>query len=286
MPIHLRWELYPVAHEMGHESGGSYLEEPNWWDKTPQRSTLGELKYMAREGLLFEKCYRNNRGLWYFTYPFHVGLFLLIIWSILLFFGALLIIAGVSFVQPANAPVGIFNYLTLAIGVTGFAIGSFGCGGLIIKRLTDENLRSYTSRADYFNLSFLLLILLSGLVSWLWFDQALYTAREFVKSLITFGPATVINPAMAISFILFSLFLVYLPFTHMMHGLAKYFTYHRIAWDDEPNLKGSALERKVQAYLTQPVNWSAPHIQRGKTWGEIASGDKEKINEKNEAKKY
>lgn len=274
MPIHLRWELYPVAHEVGHESGGSYLEESNWWDKKPQRSILGELKYMGREGLLFEKCYRNNRGLWYFTYPFHLGLFLLIIWLILLLFGTLLMIDGVSFAEPANILARVVNYLTLAVGIPGFIIGTFGCGGLLIKRLSDENLKPYTAPIDYFNLSLLLVILLSGLISWLWFDQLFNAARGLLKSLITLSPATGINPAMSSGLILFSLFLVYMPFTRMMHGLAKYFTYHRVIWDDEPNLSGSKLERKVQAYLMQPVNWSAPHTQNGKTWSEIASEER------------
>lgn len=274
MPIHLRWELYPVAHEVGHESGGSYLEGLDWRDKTPRRSLLGELKYMAREGLVFEKCYRNNRGLWYFTYPFHMGLFLLIIWLGLLLMGSFMMIAGVSLSEPANTLARVVNYLTLVVGIPGFILGTFGCGGLLIKRLTDENLKPYTAPADYFNLSFILTILLSGLVSWLLFDQLFNSARELMKSVITFNPAVSINLAMFIGLILFSLFLLYVPFTHMMHGLAKYFTYHRVVWDDEPNLGGSSIEKKVKGLLQQPVDWSAPHIQRGKTWSEIVSGER------------
>ena len=36
MPMHLRWELYPVAHEGGGRAkyGGSYLEESDWWTKS------------------------------------------------------------------------------------------------------------------------------------------------------------------------------------------------------------------------------------------------------------
>lgn len=272
MPIHLRWELYPVAHEVGHESGGSYLEEVDWWSKARRRSVLGELKYMAREGLLFEKCYHNNRGLWYFTYPFHIGLFLLLIWLTLLLLGALLMIAGVSFAQP-NTLVTAVKYLTLAAGGPGLIISAFGCAGLLIKRLRDENLKPYTARTDYFNLSLTLAILLSSLVSWLWLDPLFDTARGFTESLVTFSPATGVNPAALVSLTLFSIFLVYMPFT-MMHGLAKYFTYHRVAWDDEPNVGGGKLERKVQVCLMQPVNWSAPHTQRGKTWSEIASTER------------
>jgi nitrate reductase gamma subunit len=49
MPMHLRWELYPVAHEGGGRAayGGSYLEETDWWTKPREVSMLGELKVMV-----------------------------------------------------------------------------------------------------------------------------------------------------------------------------------------------------------------------------------------------
>lgn len=270
MPTHLRWELYPVAHETGREYGGSYLEEFEWWTKPRRQSLFGELRYMAREGLLFEKCYRNNRGLWYFTYPFHMGLFLLIGWLVLLFIGVLTMLSSVSVIESANAWARVIYYLTLGVGIVGLALSTFGCIGLLIKRATDENLKLHSAPIDYFNLSFILAILLSGLSSWYFFDTAFATARGFMKGLITFSPVANINPAMTISVILFSLFLIYMPFTHMMHGLAKYFTYHRVRWEDKPNLSGGDIEKRVEELLNQPVSWSAPHIQHGKRWSEIA----------------
>jgi hypothetical protein len=49
MPMHLRWELYPVAHEGGGRAayGGSYFEESDWWKKKREVSLLGELKVMV-----------------------------------------------------------------------------------------------------------------------------------------------------------------------------------------------------------------------------------------------
>ena len=275
-PIHLRWELYPVPHEVGHKSGGSYMEELDWWTKPRRKSLLGELKYMAREGLFFEKCYRNNRGLWYFTYPFHMGLFLLIGWLALLFVGSLTTLFGTSVAEPTNAWAMIIYYLTLVVGIAGLVLSTFGCIGLIITRSTNEDLRLYTAPREYFHLSFILAILLGGLTSWIFFDPAFTTAREFVKSLVTFNTTVSINPAMTTSIILFALFLIYMPFTNLMHGLAKYFTHHRVLWEDEPNLKGSKIEKRVEGLLNQPVSWSAPHVQTGKTWSEIVSkGTKE-----------
>ena len=53
LPMHLRWELYPVAHEKGRASyGGSYLEESDWWTKPRQSSLAGEMKVMLPEILL------------------------------------------------------------------------------------------------------------------------------------------------------------------------------------------------------------------------------------------
>ena len=271
MPIHLRWELYPVAHEIGHGSGGSYLEEMNWWTKPLKRSLFGEIKYMVREGLLFEKCYRNNRGLWYFTYSFHMGLFLLIGWLLLLLSGALILMSGASVSGSASAWTMPIYYLTMGVGIAGFVLATFGCTGLIIKRSTDEDLRLYTAPRDYFNLVFVLAILVSGLSSWYFFDRSFTTAREFIKSLITYSPEVNTNPAMLISIFLFSLFLVYMPFTPMMHGLAKYFTYHRVFWEDEPNLPGSKMEDRVRELLGQPISWSASHIRSIKTWSDVVS---------------
>lgn len=271
MPVHLRWELYPVANEVGHDSGGSYLEELDWWTRPQRKSYIKAIAYIVREAFLFKKCCRNNRGLWYFTYPFHMGLFLLIGWLILLFIGAAAMLAGISVAEGASAQTWIVHYLTPGVGVIGFVFGIFGGVGLLIKRLVDTSLRAYTAPVDYFNLSFILAILLSGLSAWYFFDPTFGTPRELMMSLVTFSPIADTNIPMAINIVLLSLFLIYMPFTHMMHGLAKYFTYHRVFWEDEPSRPGGDIEKKVEKLLNQPVSWSAPHIQSGKRWSEITS---------------
>ena len=48
-PVHLRWDLYPVAHEPGRDHGGSYLEEKDWWTKPRKKSHFGEAQVMAEE---------------------------------------------------------------------------------------------------------------------------------------------------------------------------------------------------------------------------------------------
>jgi hypothetical protein len=71
---------------------------------------------------------------------------------------------------------------------------------------------------------------------------------------------------MTINIVISSLFLAYMPLTRMVHYVAKYFTYHKVRWDDEPNKPGGGLEKKLQVLLNQPAGWSAPHIQAGQSW--------------------
>ena len=78
MPQHLRWELYPVAHEKGKAAyGGSYFEELDWWTKPREVSKLGEVRTIAEEVLTLKQVREHNPGLWLPSLLFHYGLYLL-----------------------------------------------------------------------------------------------------------------------------------------------------------------------------------------------------------------
>jgi hypothetical protein len=36
------------------------------------------------------------------------------------------------------------------------------------------------------------------------------------------------------------------------------------------NIRGSKIERRIKEHLERPATWSAPHIQSGKRWREVA----------------
>ncbi len=61
-------------------------------------------------------------------------------------------------------------------------------------------------------------------------------------------------------------FFAYLPFTHMTHFVGKFFTYHRVRWQDEPNIAGGGIEREIIDALGERVSWSAPHMSAGQSW--------------------
>ncbi|MEW5899786.1 MAG: nitrate reductase, partial [Bacillota bacterium] len=54
MPLHLRWELYPVAHEP-RPSGGSYMEEVDYVQKPRHFVLFGEIKELLSEVFILKR---------------------------------------------------------------------------------------------------------------------------------------------------------------------------------------------------------------------------------------
>jgi nitrate reductase gamma subunit len=275
MPLHVRWDLYPVPHEGKRAHyGGSYYEEVDWWDKPRHVSLIGELKGMVPEMLLIKALWEHNRPLWYRSFPFHFGLYCLIGWAGLLVLGALAQIAGIG-VSPDGPVIGAaIHYVTILAGAFGLILASFGAAALLHRRLTHEDLEGYTAFSHIFNLSFFLVALLLAFFTYILVDQTFALARGYVQSLLTFKLAAPVGSnAVALEFALFSLLMAYVPLTHMSHFVAKYFFYHKIRWEDEPNLDNPKMEKKIGEALNFPVSWAAPHIKGDgkKTWADVVT---------------
>lgn len=283
--MHLRWELYPVKHEAGKkaEYGGSYMEELNWWEKEKKSSLLNELKFIIPEILLLRGVWAENRKLWWVSFPFHFGLYMLLATLFLLFMGAVAMALGVRIASGSSACGSFLYYLTIVTGFIGLTLGTIGGLGLLGRRLGDEELRNYSSLADYFNLILFCLFLSSALLAWLFHDHAFDGARAYAYALLTIGGQpegysshhTFLGQ---LAIVLASLLVAYIPLTHMSHMFMKYFIYHAVRWEDTPNLKGSRIEAAVLQNLGLKPNWAAPHIGADgkKTWVDLAtSGPKE-----------
>jgi nitrate reductase gamma subunit len=210
--------------------------------------------------------YHHNRKLWYASFPFHFGLYLVIGWLVLLLLGAIGNVFGV-----ASGLMGAIQNLAVVVGVIGFVLGIIGCIGLLIQRATAEELQGYTAPVDFLNLIFILAVLGTGIAAWISSDLSFLGMRAFIGGLITFKPVQAPGAIAAAHIVLFSLFLIYMPFTHMSHMVMKYFMWDKVRYEDEPNVRGGAVESKVANALSYTQNWSAPHIQSGKKWSETAS---------------
>ncbi len=266
-PMHLRWELYPVPHEVGKD--GSYFEELDWWEKSRKSSLIGELKVMVPEILLLIGLWEHNRKLWFASYPFHAGLYVTILFLALLLGGGIAQAAGAPVTSDSNAAA--LYYATIVVGVVGLVSVAVGAAALLALRVTDRGLRIYAVPADFFNLGLILAMVLVALASWASIDHSFTQARGFAQGLVSFEQPADTHGLIIAQSMLLSFFLIYLPFTHMTHFLGKFFTYHFVRWDDAPNLRGSTYEKLIARLLQRPVAWSAPHIQQGKSWAEVAT---------------
>ena len=280
LPVHIRWEIYPVQHETAAKVayGGSYLEEVNWWEKKQERSLFNELLYMAPEILFLRGVWKENRPLWRVSFPFHFGLYLMIATFGLLLLHAFLTRWGVSaFAAKGNIKF-ILDGLIVFTGWIGMILGNAGSLGVLYKRLTDRELRDYSSFADYFNVLFIFLFFLSAFLACLLGDPLLEGAKAYTlglltggKNLISYVPGRSLPGRVAI--VSASLLVAYIPLTHMSHMYMKYFLYHRVKWDDAPNRRGSLMEAAIQKNLELKPTWKAKHVEADgqKSWQEIAS---------------
>jgi nitrate reductase gamma subunit len=281
-PIHLRWELYPVPHETGGKAkyGGSYLEESDWWTNHTSGSKLGELTVMIPEILFLKGVWESNRGLWFWSWGFHFGLYLLIA-------AFMAVIAG-SIIGPVSTIGQLAGSLANIAIQIGCLLGALGTVGMIIKRATDDKLKLFTSAGSIFNLLFILAIFVSGLAAIYSLTGAGFISQlsRFFTALLTFSMSPALETAVVTHLVIVMLFMIYLPFTHMAHVVMKYFTYHSVRWNDTPNLPGSDIEKKINQLLQTKPTWAAEHIGADgkKNWVDIATEEIAQDDKKTKSK--
>ncbi len=273
MPMHVLWELYPIPNDVN-ELGGYFYEEVDHWKKTRHKDHMAQYRFMVPEILFIRALHEDNRPLWYWSFPFHMGLYLCIGGLVFLGLGAVLQILGMA---PGNSALAsLVQSLTIVFAVPGYILGAIGALGLLVKRMTDSNLTDVTAGIDYMNLIWLGLVFVTGFIVWLQ-DPGFGVSRAYFQSLLTFGPMTETMSAIHIlNLLLFIGFWAYFPFTHMTHMVSKYFMWDKVKWDDDPNKGDAGMDAKIKTYLSYPVTWAASHIdaQGGKkNWAEVATSN-------------
>ncbi len=168
----------------------------------------------------------------------------------------------------------------------GFLLAGLGALALLVWRLTEEDVRDYTKVSHIFNLAFFVVVIGLALAAVSSEARAFADLRAFVVGLITFNLKRGPSGLLAATIVLGCLLIAYIPLTHMAHFFLKYCTWHQIRWNDEPNLRGSHIEKKIQQQLVKPVSWSAPHIGADgkRTWADIATSPVSEENKEEEEK--
>ena len=269
-PVHVRWELYPVAHEAKRASyGGSYLEDVDWWKNKQQPSFIAGMKGLLTELLFLHMTLETNTRLWYRTYPFHAGLYCLLG---AFFFTVLAAIAQLAGIEPGMFITLIGNVVQVLTAV-GF-IGVIGGGiGLLHRRLTQEDLRRYSTPEHYFNLIAFILFGVLGLLCWMLNPSFFALSRDFTANMISFNFLPIESASFVFFALVASILSAYVPATHMGHFFMKYFLYHDIRWGDQPTQDNPNTQKKIDKVLGFPVSWKAPHIEGDgiKSWAEVAT---------------
>jgi nitrate reductase gamma subunit len=282
LPLHVRWEIYPVRHETAPKNvyGGSFMENVDWWKRPYETSRLNEFKYMVPEILLLRGLRKENKSLWYVSFPFHMGLYLMTATLILMLLNAGVTLWGLPSFAAGGAFRPLMDHLIAVAGWAGLIAGTIGNLGLLYRRLTDRDLKNYSTFSDYANLSIILLFFLIASLAALSGDPFLDGAKAYVLGLLTAGKtggayAPGQTVAGALTIVMASLLVAYIPLTHMSHMFMKYFLYHSVKWDDVPNRPGTPIESAAMRNLQYKPTWQAKHIGADgqKSWRDIASSD-------------
>ncbi|HYK91899.1 MAG TPA: hypothetical protein VE398_24245 [Acidobacteriota bacterium] len=267
MPVHLRWELYPVPHEPCARAryGGSYFEETDWWTRPRKRRFSGEVGVILQEVFLLKGVWRHNRELWPWSWLLHFGLYSMIGAAVLTLAGALQNAAGVLPLRP-NHPVALVLWAAMISG-------TIGATGIVAIRSASTKLRPFTSPWAWINLSVLLFVFTTGLLNLSVNPSSISEMILFSRALVAFRAAPGLHSLTAVHASSLALFVAYFPFTHMTHMYMKYFTYHAIRWDDSPCRSNTRIHASIEHSLSRNVDWAAPHIlgEGKKSWSDVSS---------------
>ena len=271
-PLHVRWELYPVPHEGPKANyGGSFMEEKEWWNKPRHISHWGDIKAILTEVLFLHATFEHNLKLWFRTYPFHFGMYMLMGGTIIVLLSVFLQILGVD---PQGGFMTFVSNVISAVVLVG-AFGIVGGGiGLILRRRADEGLKRYTTLEHYINLGSFVLFGLLTLCAWAFNPSYFDLARTFIYNLLTFNFEPLPSCFFTLSLLVGFLVLILIPITNMTHLILKYYMYHDIRWGDEPTHYSQANKQAISKMLKYKTTWSADHIagQNGaKTWVDVAT---------------
>lgn len=278
-PLHLRWELYPLPHEDPYRAayGGSYFETQEWWRKRQVKNRRSEWRVMVEEIVFLKSLRVFNRRLWVPSFLFHFGLYLAICAMGLT---VLQVVAGgLGWGKGSDGIVAALASVVNAAGLAGAVLIVAGACMLLVRRASDRAFRNSTKAGDVFNLFFFIFVfgLLAG--GYLTRGPGASSLSEFARGMAHFDRGVKVDAVFGMGVILASGLIAYIPFTHMAHFIAKYFTWHAVRWDDRRNERGSGIERKIAVNLGYRPTWSAGHVGADgrRSWAEIATTPPEQV---------
>jgi nitrate reductase gamma subunit len=208
--------------------------------------------------LCFKTLWERNRALWLWSWLLHVGLYSLVLTA------ALTIAAAAS----GAAVAGVTRW-TAGIAI---CAGMSGSLAMLAMRVASPRLRPFSTWLDIFNLLLIASVFGTGAAAFMSDARVPEQMATFLRSLFGTSPAPRLTLASSIHLAMVGVFLAYFPATHMTHAYMKFFTFHRVRWDDTPVVHDSALTQAMSENLGRPISWAAPHIAgSGPTWSAVVA---------------
>jgi nitrate reductase gamma subunit len=192
---------------------------------------------MVKKMLGFEKFLDKGKPFWWLSSCFRLGVWLMGAWTLFLILGALAQLAGVAVDAHASLGTGMIYYLTIPLGVGGFALATFGVAALILQRMNDPILRKNLSVQDFFDLILTFTVLMTGLLLW-GGDLSFTGARAMMAQVLSFSLVSHTNPLLMIHLVLLNVMIVYVPLSQMISFSNRYFVLREAALAPQPASPG------------------------------------------------
>ena len=197
------------------------------WFKTPQpgkmtvfpRGSGSTGKEVLAEILFFPSLFKGDRVLWFFSWVFHITLYLVFLGHIRVFTSLIdrVLVAmglsseGVDWMSSTFG--GVAGIVLLATGVL-----------LLVRRSTVQRVREISGVPDFFALLLIIAIIATGDVMRFGEHFDLTTTRHWALSLLTFSPVVPQNGVFLIHLLFAQLLIIYIPFSKILHFGGIFFT--------------------------------------------------------------
>jgi nitrate reductase gamma subunit len=178
-------------------------------------SRVGRFKSLFLEVFTLQSLSRGSKQVWIGALSFHAALALIIV-------GHIRVVSAYPDYLMNQAGITSINTLSLiaggAAGVT-IVLATFY---LLVRRLTLPYVREISDASDYLDILLLMAVFLSGDYMRFFSHITLDDTRAFFMSLASFAPIPPPgDPAFILHFFLGQIFLIYLPFSKVMHFIGQ-----------------------------------------------------------------
>ncbi|MCL1917170.1 MAG: hypothetical protein FWG14_02460 [Peptococcaceae bacterium] len=193
---------------------GSGRSSVDWWGAIKQELLLMVRFVDPRRFADSQGVPGSQKSMVWLTLTVRWGVFLMIIWTVLLVIGGLAILAGVTVDAQGTLGGAVLYFLTIPAGVGGLTLTTFGVGTMILKRMYDPGLKDFAKMDDFLVLFLSFVTLVTGVLLW-GGDLTFMQARNAVAQVFRFSADFQADFLLGIHLVLLNITVIYIPLSRM-----------------------------------------------------------------------